>query len=446
MVVVTVRRVDGEGYVVCVCLLSASTLLLLLPPRSNRPQVSSLLSMSGSITSALSSSLVLDKSRTVHFSPDRTLYGVAGAREVCDAIASKSTVTTLGLPHHKLGDEGASELFRWLCSGNGRNYRLQISELDISDNDIGDKGLAAIAEYLLRNRRLKVLTLSRNNFQWDDSVLSSFADAVNSSRLQDLALNTVPHGDVFVPRLLSLLNTPYLKAIRISMTGLTERSTSALTQFIVSPRCRLYRLSLSGNSIGQSGVNAVLEAMHHNYSLRIVELFANADEIDYASKKMIETRNNSLINCVANEARALLRASRVVLLQRTENSPGTQSPPTPETRHIELPLEIKQHILTFLAPHLSTAQCLRIFDYASSPATLPLLSTSSSHSCLPDPSAVPFGLSAAPPRRPCEGGVCMGAGNSLSCRREVLRADWLLKVCCDAPDPKVAALMLTGSN
>ncbi|EKM57665.1 uncharacterized protein PHACADRAFT_26281 [Phanerochaete carnosa HHB-10118-sp] len=388
-----------------------------------------------------------DKSCTVQFSLDRTLYGaegiviltcsVLGAHWVCEAIAARSAVTTLNLPHHKLGDEGAMELFRWLCSGLGKKYRKQINNIDVSDNRIGDRGLAVISEYLLGNRSLRALTLSK----WDDGALLVFADAVNGSRVQDLALNNVPSGDVFVPHLLSHLTTPYLKSLRISMTGLTERSASAIATFIVSPRCRLYKLSLSGNSLGQYGVSDFLKAMQHSYSLRIVDLFANADNIDYTPKQTVEKRNSVLSTTIAKEARTLLRASRIVLLPgdgcRAQADADLQSPTT-ET--VELPLELRQHILTFLAPHLSIGQCLHIFDYASSHATLPMLAMHSSHSCLPDPSAGPCGRSATL-RSPCEEGMCMGASNSLSCRREILRADWLLKVECDVPDPVVASAL-----
>ncbi|GJE85313.1 RNI-like protein [Phanerochaete sordida] len=386
-----------------------------------------------------------DKSPTVHFPWEEKLYGLSGAQRVCEAISHRAAVTTLSLPHHKLGDEGATELFRWLCS-SGRNYWRQITDIDVSDNGIGEKGLAAISDYLQKNRRLKVLTLTKNEPRWSEDLLLAFANAVNSSRLQDLVFNNVPHGDLFVPRLLSRLNNPHLKALRVSMTGLTEQSTSAICDFIVSPHCRLYRLSLSGNFLGQSGVKAILKAMEDNYSLRTVELFANTEEVDYVTKRLIETRNNILINTVSKEARTLLRASRILLLRGSRPRENIQASTNASARgYPELPLELKQDILAFLAPHLSTPQCLRIFDFASSPTTLPFLSVSSAHGCLPDPSAVPFGLSVAP-QTPCAGGVCMGAGNSLSCRRETLRADWLLKVGCDVPDSKVATAFLSESR
>lgn len=219
------------------------------------------------------------------------------------------------------------------------------------------------------------------------------------------------------------------------MTDLTERSASEIAGFITSPRCHLYRLRLSGNSLGQAGVDDVLHAMQHNYSLRMMDLFANADDIDYAMKKVTETRNTVLLNNVSREARALLRASRIVLLRGSRRDGARSDFQSVPPALPELPLELKQHILICLAPHLSTEQCLHIFDYALLLATLPLLATPTSHSCLPDPSAVPFGLSATP-QSPCEGDVCIGAEDSLSCRHKTLRADWLLRVGCDVPDPR----------
>ena len=70
-------------------------------------------------------------------------------------------VHTLHIPHHNLGDAGVSELFQWLLSASGRRYRLQIEDIDLTDNKISDEGLAAISNYLLDNRKLKTLVLTK---------------------------------------------------------------------------------------------------------------------------------------------------------------------------------------------------------------------------------------------------------------------------------------------
>ena len=76
-------------------------------------------------------------------------------------IQSRRTVTKLILGHNDLGDDGCRELFRYLCSDDGRRFR--ISEISLNSNGIGDKGLLAISEYLRNNQNLRELFLQ--NFQ-----------------------------------------------------------------------------------------------------------------------------------------------------------------------------------------------------------------------------------------------------------------------------------------
>lgn len=228
------------------------------------------------------------------------------------------------------------------------------------------------------------------------------------------------------------------------MSGLTVDSAQAIADFIPSPRCRLNTLALNGNSLGYDGVVVIINAMRRNYTLHKLDIFANIDgdhdeQALHAEKKSLEARNARLQHTVANEALILLRCSRVLLLHgsRLDADASTSLPVAPT--FIGLPTELKQHILTFIAPHLSTPQCLRVLNFASSTSTLPQLAVMPGVGCLPDPSAFPFGLSNGP-RSPCENGACMGAANSLLCKRENRRADWLTTVGCEVPDHDIVEL------
>lgn len=277
----------------------------------------------------------------------------------------------------------------------------------------------------------------QNNFAWNEESLAQFVAALNSSRLQSLSLNGVPHGDIFVPYILSHLTTPYLKTLRVSMTNLCSESAPAIVDFLTSARCRLYALTLNGNSLAQDGVDAIISALPRNFSLKTLDIFANVEgDYDYSVKKPHLVRNAHLQEIVAREALDLLRTSRALLLPGTRSTTHTAdatTTPSPSSPFAALPLELKQHILSFTAPHLSTPQRLHIYAYAASPFTLPLPSTAMPKTCLPDPSAIPLGLGGGPASA-CANGTCMGAGNSILCDRENRREDWLLSVGCDVPD------------
>ena len=150
--------------------------------------------------------------------------------------------------------------------------------------------------------------------------------------------------------------------------------------------------------------------------------------------------------------------------QSTTRDDSDTNDPHPSFPFTRLPTEIQLSVLSHLAPLLSTAQRLRIFEYASDKATLPTLrlclpSSQSLPSrrrsnCIPDPTILGFGLasgginnhgkksgSLSKPSNlrsthstECSGGSCMG-NKSVKCQRETERNKWLMEMGCDVYDP-----------
>ncbi|KAF8152203.1 hypothetical protein B0H34DRAFT_724259 [Crassisporium funariophilum] len=137
----------------------------------------------------------------------------------------------------------------------------------------------------------------------------------------------------------------------------------------------------------------------------------------------------------------------------------------------KLPTEIQLTILSHLAPLLSPAQQIRIFEHAALRTTLPKIILrlppfkvnglrQQSKACVPDPTSLGFGSRNGPgstgpgPKfgklqsrsgtgystdSGCVGGYCMGSTNSVVCQRETERRRWLEGVGCDAYDPGTAS-------
>ncbi|KAI0628574.1 RNI-like protein [Trametes polyzona] len=442
-------------------------------------------------------------------SMDAGLQSAAGAQEVIKDILARRSVTKLILGHNQLGDDGCEELFGFLSSEAGRKYK--IGEISLNSNGIGNRGLLAISRYLQDNTHLKELFLQNNNFVGDPNVAMVFALSINSSRLETLSLATNANlTDVFVAHFLRVLDAPYLREVHFSVCGLTQASTTPLVEYLTSSRCQLHALKLNGNQLRVRGVWSIVRAIREaNYTLQRMELYATGysqppndsdtsteeedanirparwQEVEADLKRSL-TRNLTLKNIVEKEALTLLRYSRVLLLRPKSRDalPATpvvspcsetcscvqlssnnlfssigqpyplSSIPSPPASHFpftRLPTELQLHILSFLAPMLSTAQRLRIFTYASSPSTLPtLLPCLSNGGCIPDPAspqftmggptAGGFGASSGMLFRKrgggavsaCANGKCMGAGNSVLCRKEAERAQWLTSVRCTA--------------
>ncbi|KAJ7102584.1 hypothetical protein B0H15DRAFT_339627 [Mycena belliarum] len=419
---------------------------------------------------------------------DAGLTAVKGAQEIIAMISSRRFVTRLVLGHNELADDGCVVLFKFLTSSVGRKY--QIAEISLNSNCIGDRGLAAISDYLQGNQVLKVLFLQDNKFTGDAQTLTSFVTALNASRLELLSFTSNrnlsnPFVEVFLPS----LDSPYLREIHLSAIGLTSLAAPHLISYISSPRCRLHTLKCSGNSLGFRAVKAIIRAIErHNFSLLIVEIYANhavgpvssdntsGDDDDEdgvegpasldawkaseAHIRRVLLRNTHLKRETEKEALQLLRYARPLLLTSSGHAPSTRCtdcscahPPGPRSGPADsdgaaapaargfafraLPTELQLHIMSFLAPTLSPAQRIRIYTFASSPATLPRAGlclpdrAGIGSMCVLDPSSMPFGMASGG----CAGGKCAGATNSVVCHKEQQRAEWLSAVGCAAYDP-----------
>jgi hypothetical protein len=253
----------------------------------------------------------------------------------------------------------------------------------------------------------------QNDLTGDPAVFERFTAAINNSRLQVLSLTSNDLGDSFASTFFPALDTPHLKELHVSATDISPTSLRPILDFISSRhRCYLQTFKCNGNSLGLNGVVRIVRTIERaNWTLANVELYANnleganndsddtddtldegqdsASDMGIRSFQDLEPRlvqvlrrNSYLKKETEREALLLLKYSRPLLMH--SSSPPSESTASdssgferdPSTFPFRsLPIELQHSILTFLAPTLSTAQRIKIFDHASSPHTLPLLST-----------------------------------------------------------------------
>ncbi|KAJ7139394.1 hypothetical protein C8R44DRAFT_693839 [Mycena epipterygia] len=422
---------------------------------------------------------------------DAGLTSVRGAQEIISMISSRRFVTKLILGHNELSDDGCVVLFTFLTSSVGRKY--QIAEISLNSNSIGDRGLYSIAEYLQGNQFLKELFLQNNRFTGDAETFATFTSALNTSRLELLSLTTNRSlSDSFLEVFLPFLDSPHLREVHLSAIGLTPQGAPHLVAYLSSPRCRLHTLKCNGNTLGFRAVKSIIRAIErHNFSLLTVELYSNhlagpvssdntsedddddegagpasldAWKANDAHIRRVLLRNAHLKRETEKEALQLLRYARPLLLWNPANVPSTrcndcsyielpgqiasetvlEHPPNQGFAFRSLPTELQLYIISFLAPTLSPAQRIRIYNYASSPATLPRAGlclpglpgrASSSMQCVLDPASMPFGISSGGAAQGCAGGKCAGSLNSVLCHKEQQRVEWLRAIGCSSYDP-----------
>ncbi|TEB34187.1 hypothetical protein FA13DRAFT_1729668 [Coprinellus micaceus] len=400
---------------------------------------------------------------------DAGLTSVRGAHEIISMISTRRTVTKLILGHNNLGNEGTNVLFRFLESSLGRKY--PIAEISLNSNGIRNEGLLAISRYLKGNEELNELFLQANAFTGDPAVTKAFVEALNSSNLEILSLNT-NHGlgDVFIEHFLPRLHAPRLRELHISTIGLTPRSVLHIAAFIRSPdRCRITTLKCNGNPLGLRGVKSIIRAIEQaNYSL-LSEGEGPEDETSVEAWKVCQARlaricvrNGYLRHETRSQALELLRYSRVLLLRSLlrvtdEPLPAPQPKDASDSWHgfafTTLPTELQLSILSLLAPSLSSSQRSRVFGYAADASTLPspglpsLRPREGSSACLPDPSnpgAIPglggtssiWEVNGLTKDAHCSGGRCIGVSNAASCNRDKERQRWLDAIGCSVYEPE----------
>ncbi|KAF8649179.1 hypothetical protein AX16_005977 [Volvariella volvacea WC 439] len=378
------------------------------------------------------------------------LCSAEGGQRIVDQLISKPNTKKLVLGHTELGDSGCEVLFAFLCSEKGHTY--QISEISLNSNDIGNKGLMAISTYLKGNVTLKELFLQHNSFTADPVVTKTFVEALNTSRLEVLSLTTNRRlSDAFIEIFIPSLKTSYLRELHISAMGLTPASLPHLTSYLSSKdRCHLHAFKCNGNLLGFRAIRAIVNTIQrHNYNITTLELHANdfaggdhaldgesgddigddADEEPRHQRSWEDLqpliaitlfRNQRLKQETQHQAVGLLKYCRALLLcskfkyamkDVAQPSDSTFSALTTSLEAISirpnpftaLPVELQLHILSFLAPRLSTAQLTRIYNHASSTDTLPhllprLISlpprnsplSPASETCIPDPALLGF--------------------------------------------------------
>ncbi|GLB42188.1 hypothetical protein LshimejAT787_1102030 [Lyophyllum shimeji] len=380
------------------------------------------------------------------------------ARQAIETTTGQRIVQKVLISHSQLGDDGCVALFDLLGSAQGRKH--PVSDIHLGSNNIGDKGLLAIADYLKDNVHLYSLQLPHNQFTGDAATIAAFVQAINTSRLKTLNLASNDNlGDAFVEAFFPALRCTTLRNLNVTATRLTGRSVDFITAYLSSNQfCHLRIFSCNANQLGTPGVKSIINAIRrYNYRLTEVNIYSNYGEVENLEEAVEQfkeallflrqtvNRNNYFTRETEEQALRLLRYSRPVLLSSSEVQssrrlipciPSCSIYPANEASifeagrpqslspNVKLPIEIKQHILSFLAPTLSAAQRIRIYHYASLPSTLPELLPSlpsftiprtRASLCVPDPSSLGFGNSSKvwSTEGICAGGICMGAHNSV---------------------------------
>ncbi|XP_072016286.1 NLR family CARD domain-containing protein 4-like [Amphiura filiformis] len=147
-----------------------------------------------------------------------------------------------------------------------------LQNLNLSMNAIG-MAILPLVEQLQYFTNLITLDLQQAKLKEDHiKILSEFLP--KASKLQELYLSENTIGMVIVPLVQQLQHCPMLSALDLSVAHITDQGVIKLCHMFVSMP-NLTSLYLSGNNIGNTGVDALFRHIHHLTKLDYLAIDAN---------------------------------------------------------------------------------------------------------------------------------------------------------------------------
>ncbi|KAK7158458.1 hypothetical protein R3I94_004928 [Phoxinus phoxinus] len=212
---------------------------------------------------ALASALRSNPSHLIELDLTGNDPGESGVKELNDLLQDPDCqLKTL-----RFVSPSAEEACQYVNRVVGINPLLQ-RKLNLSEHKLGDTRVNQIAALLQdKHCRLNTLTLSYCSITEKQSLILTSALNSNPSHLRDLDLSGNTLGDSGVENLSDLLMNPQLKLekLHLSYCSITEKQSLILTSALRSNPSHLRDLDLSGNKLGDSGVKhlcAVLKDSH----------------------------------------------------------------------------------------------------------------------------------------------------------------------------------------
>ena len=146
-----------------------------------------------------------------------------------------------------------------------------VTKLDVSDNKIGDNGIAHIATALQTNTTITELNISRCSMSGEGVKSLARAIAVNRS-LQELNISHSKIGDSGIAHIATALHTNItMICLVISHCNMSDEGAESLARALAM-NTSLQELDISGNKIGDNGIASIATALHTNTTMRKLDI------------------------------------------------------------------------------------------------------------------------------------------------------------------------------
>jgi hypothetical protein len=186
----------------------------------------------------------------------RNMPGVRGFTELCDLLR-EGRLTELDLSSSQISDADAEQL-----SLATDNVALPLTSLNLSDNNIGEKGGAALGNMLRTSRKRNPLRLTVVDFSWNTlcgSAALSIGAALDDSACSAINLSYNRLGDSVQMIADGLCRNKKLTDINLTSNGITGKGGMAVG-FMLHKNETLKKITLDRNPLGEAGGRAIFRA------------------------------------------------------------------------------------------------------------------------------------------------------------------------------------------
>jgi Ran GTPase-activating protein (RanGAP) involved in mRNA processing and transport len=217
--------------------------------------------------------LLSDTSKITELDIDRLYFlPITGSTPILQALASRPTLTKLGLHRYPLGRDDAS----LLCAALRNMPSLQT--LDLARSHLGSAGLEELTSALYHNKSIEVLDLSLNRLDGMESaeILRDILRSNKTITALNLSGNTFGRTPGAVERIADGLGSnSTLLTINYSSCSLGDDGVTTLAQTLGSRNTTLQKLTLTWNAITSTDFGMLLETMEQSSHIADLDLCGN---------------------------------------------------------------------------------------------------------------------------------------------------------------------------
>jgi len=186
-----------------------------------------------------------------------SIYQISAIREEGVGIRLISQLTHLKIV--QLWDCGLDDDDATILANLLKGDKVSIEELILTNNKIGRRGAAEIAEHLRKNTKLKVLSLDGNEIGRSET--SPFKNMLRENiTLERLHLHNTGVGNELCAAFESATNSN-ISDLMLGQNEITDPGAISLSVFLRRDNSNVSFLKLSGNMIGPDGIKAIIDAI-----------------------------------------------------------------------------------------------------------------------------------------------------------------------------------------